>query len=86
MLNTVFTFLSPPFPLFYRLLLEHGAKTGIASFELELPLDVAQGKEMVALLKDWMQRQSVDEKAARSAEEQAMLNDAKEWLRTGEYP
>uniref|UniRef100_A0A0R3T154 PRKG1_interact domain-containing protein n=1 Tax=Rodentolepis nana TaxID=102285 RepID=A0A0R3T154_RODNA len=66
--------------------LEHGADTGIVSFELELPLDVAQGKDMVALLKDWMQRQSVDEKAARNAEEQAMLKDAQEWLRTGNYP
>ncbi|VUZ38868.1 unnamed protein product [Hymenolepis diminuta] len=74
------------YPELAKLLLEHGANTGIVSFELELPLDVAQGKDMVALLKDWMQRQSVDEKAARSAEEQAMLRDAQEWLRTGEYP
>lgn len=72
--------------LSFRLLLEHGANTGIVSFELELPLDVAQGKDMVTLLKDWMQRQSVDEKAARSAEEQTMLKDAQEWLSTGEYP
>lgn len=69
-----------------RVLLEHGADTGIVSFEQELPLDVAQGKDMLALLKDWMQRQSVDEKAARSAEERQMLHDAQEWLRTGQYP
>nr|CDS26837.2 protein phosphatase 1 regulatory subunit 12B [Hymenolepis microstoma] len=74
------------YPELAKLLLEHGANTGIVSFELELPLDVAQGKDMVALLKDWMQRQSVDEKAARNAEEQAMLKDAQEWLRTGNYP
>ncbi|CDS43547.1 protein phosphatase 1 regulatory subunit 12B [Echinococcus multilocularis] len=69
-----------------KLLLEHGADAGIVSFEQELPLDVAQGGDMVALLKDWMQRQSIDEKAARGAEEQQMLNDAREWLRSGQYP
>ncbi len=47
---------------------------------MELPLDVAQGGDMVSLLKDWMQRQSIDDKAARSAEEQLMLKDAREWL------
>lgn len=56
------------------------------SFEQELPLDVAQGGDMVSLLKDWMQRQSIDEKAARGAEEQQMLNDVKEWLKSGQYP
>ncbi|KAM7533162.1 hypothetical protein Aperf_G00000122740 [Anoplocephala perfoliata] len=74
------------YPELAKLLLEHGADTGIVSFEQELPLDVAQGKDMVALLKDWMQRQSVDENAARSAEERQMLQDAQEWLRTGKYP
>lgn len=74
------------FPSCYRLLLEHGANAGIVSFELELPLDVAQGADMVALLKDWMQRQAIDEKAARSAEEQQMLQDARDWLESGQYP
>ena len=67
-------------------MLEHGADAGIVSFELELPLDVAQGADMLALLKDWMQRQSIDETAARSAEEQQMLKDAREWLASGQYP
>ncbi|KAL5103082.1 Protein phosphatase 1 regulatory subunit 12B [Taenia crassiceps] len=69
-----------------KLLLENGADAGIVSFEQELPLDVAQGGDMVSLLKDWMQRQSIDEKAARGAEEQQMLNDVQEWLKSGQYP
>lgn len=73
-------------PLPCRLLLEKSASTGVVSFEMELPLDVAQGADMVALLKDWMQRQSVDDKAARGAEEQLMLQDANHWLQTGQYP
>ncbi|VDD82598.1 unnamed protein product [Mesocestoides corti] len=69
-----------------RLLLDKGADASIVSFELELPLDVAQGADMVSLLKDWMQNHSIDEKAARSAEEQLMLRDAREWLASGDYP
>ncbi|KAL5964254.1 Protein phosphatase 1 regulatory subunit 12B [Taenia solium] len=69
-----------------KLLLENGADAGIVSFEQELPLDVAQGGDMVSLLKDWMQRQSIDEKVARGAEEQQMLNDVQEWLKSGQYP
>uniref|UniRef100_A0A5K3F8D3 ANK_REP_REGION domain-containing protein n=1 Tax=Mesocestoides corti TaxID=53468 RepID=A0A5K3F8D3_MESCO len=69
-----------------KLLLDKGADASIVSFELELPLDVAQGADMVSLLKDWMQNHSIDEKAARSAEEQLMLRDAREWLASGDYP
>ncbi len=68
------------------MLLDNGASAGTVSFEMELPLDVAQGGDMLAMLREAMQKQGIDPLVARQAEQQCMLDDAKEWLRTGKYP
>ncbi|VDN14322.1 unnamed protein product [Dibothriocephalus latus] len=68
------------------LLLDHGADVGIASFDMELPIDVAQDKDTQAILREAMEKQKVDASAARKAEEQQMLDDANTWLKTGQYP
>uniref|UniRef100_A0A0X3PAB3 Uncharacterized protein n=1 Tax=Schistocephalus solidus TaxID=70667 RepID=A0A0X3PAB3_SCHSO len=77
---------SCPYPELTKLLLDHGADVGIASFDMELPIDVAQDKDTQTILREAMDKQKVDAAAARKAEEQQMLDDAKMWLKTGQYP
>lgn len=72
--------------LSFRLLLDNGANPGIVSFEMELPIDVAQGGDMISYLREAMEKKGIDATSARMAEENSMLEDANSWLASGQYP
>ncbi|CAH1955978.1 unnamed protein product [Acanthoscelides obtectus] len=66
-----------------RYLLERGADPAAVNCDGELPLDIADTREMEELLKQEIHNRGIDCDAARTEEETAMLQDAKEWLSTG---
>nr|CAI5849986.1 unnamed protein product [Callosobruchus analis] len=66
-----------------RYLLERGADPAAVNCDGELPLDIADTREMEELLKQEIHNRGIDCEAARTEEETAMLRDAKEWLSAG---
>ncbi|KAL3310216.1 Ankyrin-2 [Cichlidogyrus casuarinus] len=66
-----------------KLLIDRGADLSIISYDTELAVDVAQGNQMVTLLREAMNEQNVDEDEARSCEHRLLLADANRWLEKG---
>ncbi|KAH9514768.1 hypothetical protein Btru_023603, partial [Bulinus truncatus] len=64
-----------------RYLIKHGANVAAVNNDGDLPSDIAENEEMEKLLKEEMRKQGIDENAAKSEEEQRMLEDANRWLK-----
>ncbi|KAH8379128.1 hypothetical protein KR009_003201 [Drosophila setifemur] len=68
-----------------RFLVENGADVAAVNSDGDLALDLAidvQHMAMIGYMEKMVQELNIDVEAARKAEEQAMLNDAKKWLRS----
>ncbi|XP_078212972.1 protein phosphatase 1 regulatory subunit 12B isoform X7 [Callithrix jacchus] len=63
--------------------INHGASVGIVNSEGEVPSDLAEELAMKDLLLEQVKKQGVDLEQSRKAEEQQMLQDARQWLNSG---
>ncbi|XP_070601811.1 protein phosphatase 1 regulatory subunit 12B isoform X2 [Erythrolamprus reginae] len=61
-------------------LINHGANVAAVNSEGEVPADLAEEAGMKDLLLEQVKKQGVDLDQARKAEEQQMLQDARQWL------
>ncbi|XP_066482034.1 protein phosphatase 1 regulatory subunit 12B isoform X6 [Tiliqua scincoides] len=61
-------------------LINHGANVAAVNSEGEVPSDLAEEAAMKDLLLEQVKKQGVDLDQARKAEEQQMLQDARQWL------
>ncbi|XP_070797694.1 protein phosphatase 1 regulatory subunit 12B isoform X5 [Pituophis catenifer annectens] len=61
-------------------LINHGANVAAVNSEGEVPADLAEEAAMKDLLLEQVKKQGVDLDQARKAEEQQMLQDARQWL------
>ncbi|XP_039185332.1 protein phosphatase 1 regulatory subunit 12B isoform X4 [Crotalus tigris] len=61
-------------------LISHGANVAAVNSEGEVPSDLAEEAAMKDLLLEQVKKQGVDLDQARKAEEQQMLQDARQWL------
>uniref|UniRef100_A0A8C6YB53 Protein phosphatase 1 regulatory subunit n=1 Tax=Naja naja TaxID=35670 RepID=A0A8C6YB53_NAJNA len=61
-------------------LINHGANVAAVNSEGEVPADLAEEAAMKDLLLEQVKKQGVDLDQARKAEEQEMLQDARQWL------
>ncbi|KAM3839949.1 protein phosphatase 1 regulatory subunit 12B isoform 5-T5 [Vipera latastei] len=61
-------------------LISHGASVAAVNSEGEVPSDLAEEAAMKDLLLEQVKKQGVDLDQARKAEEQQMLQDARQWL------
>uniref|UniRef100_A0A8C5SE05 Protein phosphatase 1 regulatory subunit n=1 Tax=Laticauda laticaudata TaxID=8630 RepID=A0A8C5SE05_LATLA len=61
-------------------LINHGANVAAVNSEGEVPADIAEEAAMKDLLLEQVKKQGVDLDQARKAEEQQMLQDARQWL------
>ncbi|XP_075913350.1 uncharacterized protein LOC116957661 isoform X3 [Petromyzon marinus] len=67
-----------------QLLLVHGADLAAVNSEGKIPADLAESGDAVGgLLRREIQRRGVDVESSRQAEEQAIVRDAHQWLRSG---
>uniref|UniRef100_A0A8D0B9E1 Protein phosphatase 1 regulatory subunit n=1 Tax=Salvator merianae TaxID=96440 RepID=A0A8D0B9E1_SALMN len=64
-------------------LIGHGANVAAVNSEGEVPSDLAEEAAMKDLLLDQVKKQAIDLDQARKAEEQQMLQDARQWLNRG---
>nr|XP_060628518.1 protein phosphatase 1 regulatory subunit 12B isoform X10 [Anolis sagrei ordinatus] len=64
-------------------LISHGANVAAVNSEGEVPSDLAEEAAMKDLLLEQVKKQGVDLDQARKAEEQQMLQDARQWLNRG---
>ncbi|XP_059981947.1 protein phosphatase 1 regulatory subunit 12B isoform X2 [Lagenorhynchus albirostris] len=60
--------------------INHGASVGVVNSEGEVPSDLAEEPAMKDLLLQQVKKQGVDLEQSRKAEEQQMLQDARQWL------
>ncbi|XP_021915295.1 protein phosphatase 1 regulatory subunit 12A isoform X3 [Zootermopsis nevadensis] len=67
-----------------KYLIEHGANVAAVNNDAELPLDIAESDEMEDMLQQNINAQGIDCDEARNEEERMMLEDAKEWLNSGD--
>ncbi|XP_059855013.1 protein phosphatase 1 regulatory subunit 12B isoform X4 [Delphinus delphis] len=63
--------------------INHGASVGVVNSEGEVPSDLAEEPAMKDLLLQQVKKQGVDLEQSRKAEEQQMLQDARQWLNSG---
>lgn len=63
--------------------ISHGASVGIVNSEGEVPSDLAEEPAMKDLLLEQVKKQGVDLEQSRQEEEQQMLQDARQWLNSG---
>ncbi|XP_073073245.1 protein phosphatase 1 regulatory subunit 12B isoform X5 [Manis javanica] len=64
--------------------INHGASVGIVNSEGEVPSDLAEEPAMKDLLLEQVKKQGVDLEQSRKEEEEQMLQDARQWLNSGE--
>ncbi|XP_020638232.3 protein phosphatase 1 regulatory subunit 12B isoform X4 [Pogona vitticeps] len=64
-------------------LINHGANVAAVNSEGEVPSDLAEEAAMKDLLMEQVKKQGLDLDQARKAEEQQMLQDARQWLNRG---
>jgi ankyrin repeat protein len=64
----------------FRYLLSRGAIVDVCNNEGELPIDIAEGDDIVAYLEEDMRRKGIDDEQARNLEHQMMLKHAQDWL------
>nr|XP_008108094.1 PREDICTED: protein phosphatase 1 regulatory subunit 12B isoform X6 [Anolis carolinensis] len=64
-------------------LISHGANVAAVNSEGEVPSDLAEEAAMKDLLLEQVKKQGIDLDQARKAEEQQMLQDARQWLNRG---
>ncbi|CAF4726902.1 unnamed protein product, partial [Rotaria socialis] len=64
----------------YRYLLSRGATVDVCNNEGELPIDIAEGDDIIACLEDDMRRKGIDDEQARNIEHELMLKHAQDWL------
>ncbi|XP_008108093.2 protein phosphatase 1 regulatory subunit 12B isoform X5 [Anolis carolinensis] len=64
-------------------LIRHGANVAAVNSEGEVPSDLAEEAAMKDLLLEQVKKQGIDLDQARKAEEQQMLQDARQWLNRG---
>ncbi|KAJ7331825.1 hypothetical protein JRQ81_014005 [Phrynocephalus forsythii] len=64
-------------------LINHGANVAAVNSEGEVPSDLAEEAAMKDLLLEQVKKQGLDLDQARKAEEQQMLQDARQWLNRG---
>ncbi|PSN38130.1 hypothetical protein C0J52_08225 [Blattella germanica] len=67
-----------------KYLIENGANVAAVNNDAELPLDIAESDEMEDMLQQNINAQGIDCDEARNEEERIMLEDAKEWLNSGD--
>ena len=60
--------------------MSHGAIVDICNNEGELPIDIAEGDDIIACLEDDMKRKGIDDEQARNVEHKIMLKHAQDWL------
>nr|XP_058915113.1 protein phosphatase 1 regulatory subunit 12B isoform X3 [Kogia breviceps] len=63
--------------------INHGASVGVVNSEGEVPSDLAEEPAMKDLLLQQVKKQGVDLEQSRKAEEEQMLQDARQWLNSG---
>ncbi|TKC42308.1 hypothetical protein EI555_015409 [Monodon monoceros] len=63
--------------------INHGASVGVVNSEGEVPSDLAEEPAVKDLLLQQVKKQGVDLEQSRKAEEQQMLQDARQWLNSG---
>ncbi|XP_022417653.1 protein phosphatase 1 regulatory subunit 12B isoform X4 [Delphinapterus leucas] len=63
--------------------ISHGASVGVVNSEGEAPSDLAEEPAVKDLLLQQVKKQGVDLEQSRKAEEQQMLQDARQWLNSG---
>ncbi|XP_007456216.1 PREDICTED: protein phosphatase 1 regulatory subunit 12B [Lipotes vexillifer] len=63
--------------------INHGASVAVVNSEGEVPSDLAEEPAMKDLLLQQVEKQGVDLEQSRKAEEQQMLQDARQWLNSG---
>ncbi|XP_028344021.1 protein phosphatase 1 regulatory subunit 12B isoform X10 [Physeter macrocephalus] len=68
---------------YYRYFINHGASVGVVNSEGEVPSDLAEEPAMKDLLLQQVKKQGVDLEQSRKAEEEQMLQDARQWLNSG---
>ncbi|XP_041959013.1 protein phosphatase 1 regulatory subunit 12C [Alosa sapidissima] len=64
-------------------LLDQGASLSAVNCDGDVPLDIAEDEATETLLQDHTQRQGVDLVAAKRAEEEQIMGDARQWLTEG---
>lgn len=67
-----------------KYLIEHGADVAAVNNDGELPVDISESDEMEDMLQQHIDDRGIDCEDARNEEERLMLNDAKDWLSSGE--
>ncbi|XP_032509701.1 protein phosphatase 1 regulatory subunit 12B isoform X3 [Phocoena sinus] len=63
--------------------INHGASVSVVNSEGEVPSDLAEEPAVKDLLLQQVKKQGVDLEQSRKAEEQQMLQDARQWLNSG---
>ncbi|NXP84959.1 MYPT2 phosphatase, partial [Passerina amoena] len=64
-------------------LISHGADLAAVNCEGDVPSDIAEEAAMKDLLLEHVKKQGIDLELARKAEEQQMLQDARQWVNSG---
>ncbi|XP_030053732.1 protein phosphatase 1 regulatory subunit 12C isoform X1 [Microcaecilia unicolor] len=64
-------------------LLKHGANIAAVNCDGDVPLDISEDDCMENLLQEEIAKQGIDVTAAKREEEEAMLQDARQWLNAG---
>nr|XP_033816695.1 protein phosphatase 1 regulatory subunit 12C isoform X2 [Geotrypetes seraphini] len=64
-------------------LLKHGANVAAVNCDGDVPLDISEDDCMENLLREEIAKQGIDVTVAKREEEEAMLQDARQWLNAG---
>lgn len=61
-------------------MLSRGATVDICNNEGELPIDIAEGDDIVTYLEEDMRKKGIDDEQSRNIEHEIMLKHAQDWL------